>query len=163
MIELSGFKPNAILDVGRARPQISAAPDSWIPTADVYEVDDELVIEIELSGCQNETITTKVVKDEATMRDWQVFFVMVEGQRDPIAHATERFHNERWQGKFARIFRVPTTYDEERVLAGYNDGLLRINIPKKPDDSLQVTNILEQNIPEQLERSNRKRARGASR
>lgn len=144
MIELAGFKPNAILDVGRARPQISVAPDSWIPTADVYEVGDELVIEIELSGCQNETITTKVVRDEATTRDERVFYITVEGRRDPLPNVTERFHNERWQGNFARLFRVPVTYDDEKVTAAYNDGLVRITIAKRPDESFHVTSILEQ-------------------
>jgi HSP20 family protein len=144
MTELAGFQPNAILDVGRSRPQISVAPESWIPTADAYAVDDVLVIEMELSGCEDQTITTKVVKDETTMQDEQVFFVTVEGQRDPTAHATERFHNERWQGKFARIFRVPTTYDDDQVDARYNDGLLRITIAQKPNYSFQVTNIFEQ-------------------
>jgi HSP20 family protein len=144
MIELAGFKPNAILDVGRARPQISVAPDSWIPTADVCEVGDELVIEIELSGCQNETITTKVVRDEATTRDERVFYIAVEGRRDPLPNVTERFHNERWQGNFARLFRVPVTYDDEKVTAAYNDGLVRITIAKRPDESFHVTSILEQ-------------------
>jgi HSP20 family protein len=144
MIELAGLKSNAILDVGRARPQLSVVPDSWIPIADVYELDDELVIEIELSGCQNETITTKVVKDEATTEHERVFYITVEGRRDPVANVTERFHNERWQGNFARLFRVPVTYDDERVTAAYNDGLLRITMPKRQDESFHVTNILEQ-------------------
>jgi HSP20 family protein len=144
MIELAGFKPNAILDVGRARPQISVAPDSWIPIADVYEVGDELVIEIELSGCQNETITTKVVKDEETTRDERVFYITVEGRRYPVPNVTERFHNERWQGNFARLFRVPVTYDDQKVTAAYNDGLVRITIAKRPDKSFHVTSILEQ-------------------
>ena len=122
MIEVAGLKPNAILDVGRARPRLSAAPGSWIPTADVYELDDDLVIEIELSGCESETITTKVVKDEETARHEQVFYIAVEGRRDPVPNVTERFHNERWQGNFGRLFRVPIVYDDENVAAAYRDG-----------------------------------------
>lgn len=155
MVEFEGFNPDAILDVGRARPQLSLDPDSWMPTADVYELGDELVIEIELPGSQNDTITTRVVGDEATVESQQVFHVVVEGRRDPVRDVTERFHNERWQGGFARLFRVPIAYDESKVSAAYNDGLLRIAVAKKPDKSLQLTTILEQ-LPESIARKSGK-------
>ncbi len=151
MVEFAGVTPDAILDVGRARPQLSVAPDSWIPIADVYELGDELVIEIELPGSQNDTITTNVVTDEATIESQQAFHIVVEGHREPVRDATERFHNERWQGGFARLFRVPVAYDESKVKADYNDGLLRIAVAKKPDQSLQLTPILEQ-LPKNVAR-----------
>jgi HSP20 family molecular chaperone IbpA len=87
---------------------------------------------------------TKVVKDEATTRDERVFYITVEGRRYPVPNVTERFHNERWQGNFARLFRVPVTYDDEKVTAAYNDGLVRITIAKRPDEPFHVTSILEQ-------------------
>jgi HSP20 family molecular chaperone IbpA len=68
---------------------------------------------------------------------------------------TERFHNERWQGGFARLFRVPIAYDESKVSAAYNDGLLRIAVAKKPDKSLQLTTILEQ-LPKSIARKSGK-------
>jgi HSP20 family molecular chaperone IbpA len=144
MIDVAGLKPNAILDVGSARPRLSIAPDSWTPTADVYELDDDLVIEIELSGCEGELITTKVVKDEEAARHERVFYIGVEGRRDPVPGVTERFHNERWQGNFARLFRVPVAYDDENINAAYSDGLLRITVARKPDDSFQETTIFKQ-------------------
>jgi len=160
MIDTAGLNPHLILDVGRARPRLSTAPDSWIPTADVYEVGDELVIEIELSGCQNQTLTTKVVRDEEVARDEGVFYISVEGRREPLASATERFHNERWQGNFARLFRVPIAYDDENVDAAYSDGLLRITVARKPDESFQEVNILEMIPRNPAEKSRRRSTRG---
>jgi HSP20 family molecular chaperone IbpA len=144
MIEFVGFKPADILDVGRARPQLSAPPSSWTPTTDVYELGDELVIEIELPGSQNDKIKTNVIKDEATIKTEQVFHIMVEGRRDPLPNVMERFHNERWQGNFARLFRVPVAYDDKKISVVYDDGLLRITVAKKPDPSFQLTTILDQ-------------------
>lgn len=42
------------------------------------------------------------------------------------------------------LFRVPTTYDDGKVTAAYNDGLLRITIGKRPDESFHATSVLEQ-------------------
>jgi HSP20 family molecular chaperone IbpA len=156
MIESTGHTPDGILDVGRARPQLSVAPNSWSPIADVYEVGDELVIEVELSGCQNETITTKVVRDQAGSRGEGVFYISVEGRRDPVPNATERFHNERWQGNFARLFRVPSTYDDQNVTAAYSDGLLRIAVAKGRGESFQEKTILD-HLPKRTKRGSRSR------
>ena len=141
MITFQGLTPNALVDVASAQaPTIAVKPGAWTPVADAYELDDQCVIEIELPGCQSSNITVKVVNDEISVVG-KAFYVVVEGRREIVPNATWRFHNERWQGDFGRIFRVPDSYDPATAGSSYIDGLLRIYIPKKPSKSPSEKNI----------------------
>jgi HSP20 family protein len=146
MINFQGVSPKTVVDLGVARPTIALKPSAWRPIADVYESKDHLVIEIELAGCKGDTVTAKVVQDQipGLVQLDAVFYVVVEGQRAIVPNVSRRFHNERWQGDFARLFRIPAGYDADKAESAYDDGLLRVTIPKKPAQFPQISTILSQ-------------------
>ena len=97
------------------RGPVRADPTVGCPPLTFNELGDELVIEIELPGSQNDMITTRgVVGDEATVESQQVFHVVVEGRRDPVRGRDGALPQRAMAGGFARLFRVPIAYDESK-------------------------------------------------
>jgi HSP20 family molecular chaperone IbpA len=146
MITFSGITPKTIVDIGSARSTVALKPRSWTPVADVYEMEDQLVIEVELPGSRNDTFATKITHDRVAVphSEHATTYVIVEGRRDIVPNTSRRFHNERWQGDFARLFVIPPEYDASRADLAYDDGLLRIRIPKRPSSAVTTT-ILDHN------------------
>jgi HSP20 family molecular chaperone IbpA len=152
MTTIQGLRPNSLVDVPRA-PTIIMKSRAWTPVADIYELDDELVIEVELSGCQSSNITAKVVKDEIPEAD-KTFYVVVEARREIVPNVNRRVHNERYQGDFGRVFHIPADYDPAAAKSTFSDGLLKIFLPKKPSTSPKETVIhLEGSAPRKSDRT----------
>jgi HSP20 family protein len=92
----------------------------WLPPVDVWETESELVIELDVPGCQPENISAEIVEQQ----------LVVTGERAPRAGVSRRYRTERWQGRFVRSFVVPRELDGERIRADYHEGVLTIRLPK---------------------------------
>jgi len=95
---------------------------SWVPLADVVETPDAYVVDVELPGLGRDDVVIQAQGDE----------IVVRGERrlDP-ASRPESFHRlERRYGPFARSFRFSEEVDPDRIAAEFEDGLLRLEIPK---------------------------------
>lgn len=54
----------------------------------------------------------------------------------------EQVHrSERASGSFTREVTLPTEIDADKISAQYNDGLLRIKLPKKPEAKPKLINV----------------------
>jgi HSP20 family protein len=95
---------------------------SWMPLADVVETPDAYLVEIELAGLGKDDIVIQAHGDELVVRG--------ERRLDP-AGRPESFHRlERRYGPFARTFRFAEEVDPDRIAATFEDGLLRLDVPK---------------------------------
>jgi len=119
---------NDLFESALARTNFEAGDsiDAWTPVADVMELDDALVLDLELPGMTQEQIELKIEGDE----------LIVSGERsmdrDQIG---EQYHRiERAYGNFSRRFRLPSTVERGGVNASYKDGLLRILLPNKREE-----------------------------
>jgi HSP20 family protein len=92
----------------------------WLPPVDVWETQDELVIELDVPGCHPENISAEVVDQQ----------LVVTGERTAPTGAVRRYRSERWQGRFVRSFVVPREMDGDRIKAAYHEGVLTIRLPK---------------------------------
>jgi HSP20 family protein len=61
---------------------------TWLPPADIYETDDDVVIELDAPGCHFENLTVEAVDGQ----------LVVTGDRQPTEGATRRYRSERWSG-----------------------------------------------------------------
>ena len=95
----------------------------WQPPTDVFETSDEIVICMEIPSVNKEDFSIFVVEDVLTIR----------GRRgDTCRDQKVRYHQmEIHYGHFERSFVLPDYVDQTSVLATYNDGFLRIVMPKK--------------------------------
>jgi HSP20 family protein len=108
---------------GRANNDESAwFSGAWSPPVDIYETDDALVLKAELPGFSKDDINIEL-KDNT---------LVIKGERKREEEVKEGgYHRtERVYGAFQRSFMLPTTVDQEKVKAGYKDGVLELRLPK---------------------------------
>jgi HSP20 family protein len=95
---------------------------SWIPTADVWETEDEVVYAFDLPGVPEDKISIEL--DDGALT------VTAERERE---HAVEdgRFARfERRYGTFSRTIGVPQGVSEDDVKATYEQGVLTVHVGK---------------------------------
>jgi HSP20 family protein len=95
---------------------------TWIPAADIYESDNDLVVNLDIPGVEAKMVDIRVENNLLTIRGERNF----EKNQD-----AENFHRvERTYGPFARSFALSTAVDADKVRAAYNAGVLTITLPK---------------------------------
>jgi HSP20 family protein len=98
------------------------ATTSWMPTADIYESDSELVVKLDLPGVEAKNVDVRVENNILTVRGERNFEYKQNG---------ESYHRvERSYGAFARSFELSTSVDADKIRATYNAGVLSITRPK---------------------------------
>jgi HSP20 family protein len=95
---------------------------TWLPSVDVWETEDELVLSFDLPGIAEEDIAVELEDNVLT----------VSGERQRTSeHSSERFYRfERRYGTFSRSVTLPPGVKEEAINADYRDGVLEIRVPK---------------------------------
>src|SRR5215467_5953507 len=111
-------------DAGRGwRPDEPAATTTWSPAVDIYETENEIVVQAELPGVDRKDISLNLENNVLTLRGERRFEKETK---------EENYHRiERSYGGFGRTFSIPATVDEEKIRADYRDGILKIALPKK--------------------------------
>ena len=95
---------------------------AWIPAADVYESENELLVTLDLPGIDPKMVDVRVENNVLTIRG--------ERKLDEKQN-TENFHRvERSYGPFGRAFTLSTAVDAEKIRAAYKAGVLSIALPK---------------------------------
>jgi HSP20 family protein len=95
---------------------------SWVPTVDAWETDDELVYAFDLPGVPQDKIAVEV--EDGTLT------VSAERARSEEI-SQERYHRfERRFGAFERTVGLPQGVTDEAIKASYKDGVLEIHVPK---------------------------------
>jgi HSP20 family protein len=103
-------------------PGESNGTTSWIPAADIYESDDELVVNLDLPGVDPKTVDVRMEN--------RVLSIRGERQFDEKLNK-ENFHRvERSYGPFARSFTLSTPVNPDRIRADFKAGVLSITLPK---------------------------------
>lgn len=118
---------------GAAKP-FGMQPDlGWRPATDVYETEEEFVIQMDLAGMRPQDIEVWVEED----------FLLVKGERSNIAPAGKKhFHKMEIQvGPFERAIRVPEHVDLTTTVASYRSGFLFIHLRRGRCTPQQRRNI----------------------
>jgi HSP20 family protein len=92
------------------------------PAADIYETEDEVVVELEVPGFDEKQL-------EVEVRDHTL---AITGEREEELKQTDtKLHlHERLEAHFERQFALPPDVDGEHVQAAYTNGVLTIRVPK---------------------------------
>jgi HSP20 family protein len=118
---------NRLFDETLSRERLdepSLLQGAWVPLADVIETPEAYVLEVELPGLGKEDVVIQAQGDE----------LVVRGERRPdLSGRPESFHRlERRYGPFSRAFRFSEEVDPDAITASFEDGLLRLEVPKMP-------------------------------
>lgn len=97
---------------------------NWSPSIDIYEAEGELVLMSELPGFTESDFKLSVENNVLT----------ISGERKPAENRQFKVHRqERPIGRFQRSFSLPANFDLSKVNANYNNGILKIQLPKKAE------------------------------
>jgi HSP20 family protein len=98
---------------------------SFVPAVDIYEDEKKVVLKLEVPGIEEKDLDVRVENNTLTVKGERKF----EGEEKE-----QNFHRiERRYGSFYRAFTLPTTVDTENIGAGYNNGILKLELKKKPE------------------------------
>jgi HSP20 family protein len=103
--------------------EMDTMKESWSPSVDIFETENEVVIKAELPGMEAKDIDIKLENNVLMLRG---------DRRFEKETKNENYHRvERSYGNFTRSFSLPAFVDDAKVHAEYKNGLLRIVLPKK--------------------------------
>jgi HSP20 family protein len=103
----------------------SLTTTNFIPAVDIYEDEKRIVLKLEVPGIPEKDLDVTVENNT----------LVVKGERKfEKEEKEENFHSiERRYGSFSRAFTLPTTVETENIDAKYENGVLKLELKKKPE------------------------------
>jgi len=98
---------------------------AFVPPVDIYEDEHKIVLKLEVPGLKESDLDIQLENQVLTVKGERKF---------EKEEKEENFHRiERRYGSFYRSFAVPNTVDSESVKAGYDAGVLKIELAKRAE------------------------------
>jgi HSP20 family protein len=98
---------------------------SWVPTVDVWETEDEVVYAFDLPGIPEDKISVELEDGALT--------VAAERTREHEVEDGKYFRFERRFGTFSRTIGLPQGVEEDAVSAKFEHGVLEVHV-QKPEE-----------------------------
>jgi len=101
------------------------APAGFAPAVDIYEKGKDVIVEAPLSGIDPDKVDISIEDDVLT----------IKGKMDKKSEVEDKnyFRKEVRQGSFFRQVPLPAHVVGEKASAAYEDGVLKIAVPKAPE------------------------------
>jgi HSP20 family protein len=109
--------------------QLSIRSPSWRPPTDVYEVEGDLIVRVEIAGMREEDFSIEL--------NGRV--LSIHGIRQDLTGRRAYHQMEIRFGEFNIELELPFTVDEEQVRAVYDKGFLRVQLPKAHPRQVIIT------------------------
>jgi len=109
-------------------PARTGSGSAW-PHIEISETDDRLKVMAELPGLEERDV-------DITLEDG---VLTLKGHKK--VEENGRFYTERWEGAFERAIPVGQDVDPDKVKATFKNGVLTIQLSKKPEAQRQVKRI----------------------
>ena len=99
--------------------------ESWVPSVDVSETEDKIMVKAEIPGMDSKDIDISLSGD----------ILIIKGEKKSEREETkENYHLvERSYGTFARSLRLPVGVEADKIEASYKQGVLTVTCPKKEE------------------------------
>jgi len=97
----------------------------FVPAIDIRETEDAYIVEADVPGMKKDEVHIEVTDNVLT----------IKGERKSESEEKRKdFHRvERQYGTFRRSVTVPGGFEHDNVEAKFDDGVLRITLPKPPE------------------------------
>jgi len=96
--------------------------ESWMPAVDVFDKKDAVIVKAELAGMDPDDIQIEVDDNVLTIKGERTLKEAVENER--------YYRVERRFGSFQRSLALPQGVKAEDIVAGYEDGILTVTVPR---------------------------------
>ncbi|UCF99534.1 MAG: Hsp20/alpha crystallin family protein [Spirochaetaceae bacterium] len=95
------------------------------PAIDVIEHADRFTVECDLPGISQKDIDISIASGVLTIKG--------EKKVEKQSENTKVYRKETWEGSFQRTLSLPTGVDSDKVEATFNNGVLKISLPKREE------------------------------
>jgi len=96
----------------------------FVPSMDIKESEREITVSAELPGMEAEDIDISITGNTLTITG---------EKKSEIEEKSERYYrSERSYGSFRRSIPLPDSVQEEKIEATYQQGVLKVSLPKEP-------------------------------
>lgn len=112
-------------EMDRAFAPMSSHVKSFVPAIDVYQTDNDVIVETPLPGIDPEKIDISIENDVLT----------IQGKSEKSTEVEEKnyYRKEVRAGAFHRSVALPASVKGDDADASYDNGVLKIVIPKKEE------------------------------
>lgn len=103
-------------------PKMPAPFEGRIPSVDVIDREEEIVVKAELPGVEKKDLDVSVTRNSVTIKG---------STRHEEKEEKGDYHRcEISRGSYARTLSLPEDIDEDKTRATFRDGILELNLPK---------------------------------
>jgi HSP20 family protein len=128
-----------MINLPRSFSQEEMATGGWSPSVDIYESENEIVLEAELPGMKREDFEVSIENNVITLKGERRFEKKEEG---------DNYHRvERSYGSFTRSFSLPRTVSAEETTADFKNGVLRVSLPKREEAKSRKIEVTGEDAP----------------
>jgi HSP20 family protein len=104
----------------------------FVPRADIYEIDDQIVIVADVPGVDENSIDIMIEKNVLKINAYVDPF-------NPDGYSLD--FTEYMEGDYSRTFQLSNEIDRERIEATVKDGVLRLYLPKAAEAKVRKINV----------------------
>lgn len=108
--------------------RVSLRKNFWQPPTDVYETEKSIVIQVEIAGMHDSEFIISLEKRALS----------ISGVRQGPGEHGAYYQMEIPAGEFMSVIKLPTAVDYDKVEAVYQDGFLRVVLPKAKPNQIEV-------------------------
>lgn len=120
--EIERMKPDA------AQMHLGKRSTLWRPPTDVFETRDAVIVRVEIAGMHE--------ADFSIILDGN--YLTIRGIRQDVTERRAYHQMEIRFGEFSVEIELPTSVDAEKVVAVYQNGFLRITLPKASPQHIPI-------------------------
>ncbi|MDW8205023.1 MAG: Hsp20/alpha crystallin family protein [Cytophagales bacterium] len=99
----------------------------FVPAANIKETPDEFIVELAVPGLKKEDFNVQVEENVLRISASKQSESETTDEKTTVHRREFSFH------AFERSFRLPKSADGEKISASYQDGVLKLNIPKREE------------------------------
>jgi HSP20 family protein len=117
----------------RPRRRLARRLATWMPTLDVFQKDNELVIKADLPGMKKDEVQVLIEEGD----------LVLKGERKTLKEVKEEdyYRCEREYGEFYRRLALPFEADPTLIAAKFTDGVLEVKIPLPVEHKVEPKKI----------------------
>jgi HSP20 family protein len=118
-----------VLLFGSSWPRSLRRAVIWVPPTDVFETEDEFVVQVEVAGVKQSDLAV-------SLHDRRL---IISGTRTDRGPSPRAYHQMQVRfGDFGAEVELPAPVDENGIDASYADGFLRVVLPKRKPRQIDV-------------------------
>lgn len=122
--DLNRFFNNSVMNLSQNALE-SNQLSSWLPTTDVHDSGDKLVVQADMPGLDKKDIELYI--------QGNTLFIRGEKKHEEEIKDMGYLRSERFFGQFERAIPLTEDIDEGKVKASYENGVLTVTIPKREE------------------------------